>query len=258
MNQLSLQYRQFIADVMAVYECQEAVQPLQEGFDALNESLGKKLATAALATAALAGHGHANDFSPVPFAHDELKKVYSEQHADENPVNQIKNFAYQLHGDVANNRAVLNTARRVQQQLMDIGTPEALQHAQKIQNVLNTTFPMSFTEKSKVPWNEFITDLRHSIESARDYIEKSGNSAKATACTGGDYEDNLINKAHMLKDKLEKTGDANAKKLASNIQDALHIAFPISFTDEHQNEKWDKMMPELNKAVSAAAQYFNK
>lgn len=61
MDQLSSQYRQFIADVMAVYECQEAVQPLQEGFDALNESLGKKLATAALATAALAGHGHANE-----------------------------------------------------------------------------------------------------------------------------------------------------------------------------------------------------
>lgn len=257
MGNLEEKYKQFIADVATLYECQEAIGPLQEGFDVLTESWGKKLAAAALATAALAGHGHATE-TQVPFQHDDTQKAYSTQHSVQNPVDQIKNFAYQIHGDVANNRAVLNAARRVQQQLMDIGTAEALQHAQKIQQVLNTTFPMSFTEQSKVPWNEFITDLRHSIESARDYIEKSGNSDKATACTGGDYEDNLIQKAHALHDKLAKSGDANAKKLASNIQDALNIGFPVSFTDEHQNEKWEKMIPELNKAVAAAAHYLSK
>ena len=257
MDQLSLRYRQFIADVMAVYECQEAIQPLQEGFDALNESLGTKLATAALATAALAGHGHANE-SQVPFAPDNDHSSYTVTHDAKNPVNQIKDFSYKLHSQSAYEDALINTAHRLQQQLMDIETTEAGQHAQNIQNVLNTVFPISFTEASKVSWDDFLKDLRKAVDSAKDYIEKSGNSVKATACTGGNYQDNLIKKAHMLKDKLEKTGDANAKKLAGNIQDALHIAFPISFTDEHQSEKWDRMIPELNKAVSAAAQYFHK
>jgi len=257
MTDLKSQYRQFIADVMAVYECQEAVQPLQEGFDALNESLGKKLATAALATAALAGHGHANE-AQVPFAPDNDHSSYTVTHEVKNPVNQIKNFSYKLHSQSAYEDALIKTAHRLQQQLMDIGTTEAGQHAQNIQNVISTMFPMSFTEESKVSWDDFTKNLHKAVDSAKDYIEKSGNTAKATASTDGNYQDNLIKKAQTLKDKLVKTGDANAKKLAGNIQNALNIAFPISFTDEHQNEKWDKMMPELNKAVSAAAQYFNK
>lgn len=257
MDRLSLQYRQFIANVMAVYECQEAVQPLQEGFDALNESWGKKLATAALATAALAGHGHANE-TQVPFAPDNDHSSYTVTHEVNNPVNQIKDYSYKLQSQSAYEDALIKTAHRLQQQLMDIDTPEAYQHAQNIQNVISTVFPISFTEASKVPWDDFLNNLHKAVDSAKDYIEKSGNSAKATACTGGNYQDNLIKKAHTLKDKLVKTGDANAKKLAGNIQNALNIAFPISFTDEHQNEKWDKMIPELNKAVSAAAQYFNK
>lgn len=257
MDQLSLQYRQFIANVMAVYECPEAVQPLQEGFDALNESLGKKLATAALATAALAGHGHANE-SQVPFAPDNDHSSYTVTHEVDNPVNQIKDYSYKLQSQSAYEDALIKTAHRLQQQLMDIDTPEAYQHAQNIQNVISTVFPVSFTEAGQVSWDDFLKNLHKAVDSAKDYIDKSGNTSKATACTGGNYQDNLIKKAHILKDKLVKTGDANAKNLAGNIQNALNIAFPISFTDEHQTEKWDKMIPELNKAVSAAAQYFNK
>lgn len=259
MTDLQSLYRQFIADVMAVYECPEAVKPLQKGFDALNESLGKNLATAALAaSAAFAGHGHAAGWNPVPFNDPELIQMYTDRYAPEKPEDILKNTEYKLFSSTSHDRAVLDVARRVQGHLMDIGTPDAMKHAQKIQNVINTTFPMSFTEPSKLPWDEFITTLRHSIEDAQDYIEKSGNSDKATACTGVDYEDALIKKAQTLKDKLEKSDDATAKQLASNIQDALHIAFPIQFDDEQAHEKWEKMFPELNKAVTAAMQYFSK
>jgi hypothetical protein len=257
MGNLEEKYKQFIADVATLYECQEAIGPLQEGFDVLTESWGKKLATAALATAALAGHGHATE-TQVPFQHDDTQKAYSTQHSVQNPVDQIKNFSYKLQSHDAYEDALIKTAKTVQKQLLDVGTPEAGQHAQHIQDVMKSGLQSSFSDAPKVSWNDFTKNLHKAVDSARDYIEKSGNSDKATACTGGDYEDNLIQKAHALHDKLAKSGDANAKKLASNIQDALNIGFPVSFTDEHQNEKWEKMIPELNKAVAAAAHYLSK
>lgn len=262
--QLQSQYRQFIADVMAIYECQEAIQPLQEGFDALNESLGKTVATAALAASALAGHGHAADAG----THAHLDKAGSKPYTMTQDVHRavhekFDNYAFRIQdnfqGEYEN--ALMSTAHRLQKQLTDMGTPEALGHAESIQKVIGTMFPMSFTKASETTWEDFTRNLRKAVDSAKEYISghKGQNVSSAGSQGHGDeWESQLVDKANILKSRLAGSNDDTAKKLAVDIQEALDIGFPVKFTDEHADEKWQKMIPELTRAVAAASSYVER